>query len=157
MKKKLITGESIEIDPASERLISFVLANGGYSEVAKAIGKSSPQLFYNIRNGINKPSLDTLRELKERFGERFDLTYIITGQRSAQTADYVQKRVDEIQQEVRQTVEAQFAEKLKEKDKLIDAINRDKERMWSVIDALKKLEGFSLPPFTSFRSEFGIG
>ncbi len=66
-----------ELDPASERLMAFIKDKGGPSVVAKAISKH-PQVFYNIRDGKSKASLDTMREIALAFPD-LDLNWVITG------------------------------------------------------------------------------
>lgn len=62
------------------RLIEFIESKGGFSEVARKIGKHS-QMFHNLIRRNAKPSLDTLEEIAAQYAD-FDLNYIVRGKRT---------------------------------------------------------------------------
>lgn len=59
------------------RLVEFIESKGGFSEVARKIGKHS-QMFHNLIRRDAKPSLDTLEEIALHYSD-FDLNYIVRG------------------------------------------------------------------------------
>ncbi|OIN55757.1 hypothetical protein [Arsenicibacter rosenii] len=124
----------------TRRLMEFV-DKKGHSVVAHATG-SKPQKFYALAEGDTKVSLDTVMQVYFAFPDELDLMYVMTGQpaggmsqgNNQVSAEYLQNAVSRIEKET----EEKYVRLLAEKEKQLDAVNRDKERMWSVIDALKK-------------------
>lgn len=123
----------------TQRLMEFV-DKKGHSVVAHATG-SKPQKFYALAEGDTKVSLDTVMQVYFAFPDELDLMYVMTGQTAGSQpqniqipAEYLQNAVARIEKETEEKYRAQLAEK----ERQLDVANRDKERMWSVIDTLKK-------------------
>ena len=81
------------------RLLEFIESKGGYSEVARKIGKHS-QMFHNLIRRDAKPSLDTLEEIASQYSD-FDLNYVVRGKRTVDfdTWSKMQKDYDQLKRE----------------------------------------------------------
>lgn len=62
------------------RLLEFVESHGGPTKVARTMG-TSPQIFYNYRNGLSEPGSKVYIEIKRGYPD-FDANYILFGQTS---------------------------------------------------------------------------
>lgn len=65
------------LDETAERLLAFVDAHGGPSEVARHL-QIKPSMFYNFEAGRSKPSSGTLMQMAAAYPD-FDLDYIMMG------------------------------------------------------------------------------
>ena len=148
----------------TKRFVEF-LDFKGPSVVARAVG-ISPQKFYNFRSGVN-PNMDTLLQVAAAYPDEFDIIYVVTGRKLLATGEIItpviepteppKEYVEAVVKNLEKEIDEKYKRLLDEKDAQINEARKDKDRMWELINALKKLEGFSLPPLTNYRNEFGIG
>lgn len=142
----------------TKRFVEF-LDEKGPSNVARGIGVS-PQKFYNFKSGVN-PNMDTILQVAAAFPGEFDVIYVMTGRRLSPTGEVITPVVDTIQppaeyveqavKNIEKEVETKYQALLAEKDKQINEYRKDKDKMWELVDSLKKDEAYSLPQLLSLK------